>query len=147
MIYILSYILNKHKIYYMLLDINHIINDENNKILIKSIDWVETNLKINKSELDKLLDQSNKYIILDENLDLWQQKMLFKALLTSSININNQENIMNILKVLNKENKDQENKNIMNEYKDYNKDIELLFKPCSARLRWVLIKVFYELNL
>ena len=155
MIYILSYILDNNKIYYMILNI---INTVWKTIQIKSIDWIECNLNIEKGEIDNLIEQSDRYLIIDEKLDDSQIKTLFKLLLTNKIDIKNDSDIIKKIFTISDDNIignrkeepdiDESSKNDEDDEDDEDiKSLEKLFKPCSPRLRGVLLKVFYELNL
>lgn len=149
MIYILSYILENKKNYYMILNI---INNIWNIIKVKSIDWVEVNISIKKTELEELVEKSNKYLIIDEEITEKQIKKMFRLLLIQKIRLDNKEAIISMIsdggKVNNSFN-EKEIENTVNNTKisEDPKYLEKLFKPCSPRLRWVLLKVFYELNL
>ena len=149
MIYILSYILENKKNYYMILNI---INNIWNIIKVKSIDWVEVNISIKKTELEELVEKSNKYLIIDEEITEKQIKKMFRLLLIQKIRLDNKEAIISMISDGSKVNNSFNEKEIENTVNNTKisedpKYLEKLFKPCSPRLRWVLLKVFYELNL
>ncbi len=149
MIYILSYILENKKNYYMILNI---VNNIWNIIKVKSIDWVEVNISIKKTELEELVEKSNKYLIIDEEITEKQIKKMFRLLLIQKIRLDNKEAIISMISDGSKVNNSFNEKEIENTVNNTKisedpKYLEKLFKPCSPRLRWVLLKVFYELNL